>query len=94
MAILLALQGTTMGVTRHGIAKNQGTTLQQASYESPSSVFFDAARRGRSDFISGASSSVIVGAPIPMGTNSFKVVQDPHDGMPVTRPPSFLGTLK
>ena len=76
LAETMTSKGRVLGITRHGVAKMKSSILMLASFETPTAHLFDAAVHGRSDDVVGVSESIILGAPMPIGTGIFKVLQD------------------
>ncbi|MDP2438880.1 MAG: hypothetical protein Q8P67_24305, partial [archaeon] len=76
LAETMTSKGRVFGITRHGVAKMKSSILMLASFETPTAHLFDAAVHGRSDSVVGVSESIILGAPMPIGTGIFKVMQD------------------
>lgn len=60
-----------------------------ASFEKTTDHLFDAAVYNRKDSIQGVSECIIVGAPVPLGTGSFKVIKK-NTFVPNPSPPLLL----
>jgi DNA-directed RNA polymerase III subunit RPC1 len=63
-----------LGITRFGISKMKDSVLMLASFEKTPDHLFDAAIHARRDPVRGVSESIIIGAPVPLGTGLFKVM--------------------
>ena len=68
------VQGEVLGITRFGISKMKDSVLMLASFEKTPDHLFDAAIHARRDPVRGVSESIIIGAPVPLGTGLFKVM--------------------
>jgi DNA-directed RNA polymerase III subunit RPC1 len=64
-----------LGITRFGISKMKQSVLMLASFEKTVDHLFNAAVHNIRDKISGVSECIILGIPMPVGTNLFKLVQ-------------------
>jgi DNA-directed RNA polymerase III subunit RPC1 len=73
--IVLQQQGEILGITRFGVGKMKDSVLMLASFEKTTDHLFEAAVRGREDPVVGVAECIIMGIPIPLGTNLFKVLQ-------------------
>lgn len=87
LADVMTYRGEILGVTRFGIAKMKDSVLMLASFEKTPDHLFDAAIHSRTDWCKGVSESIIIGAPIPVGTGMFRLLHDhasvlPSDGSP------------
>jgi DNA-directed RNA polymerase III subunit RPC1 len=76
LAETMTSKGRVLGITRHGVAKMKGSILMLASFETPTDHLFDAAVHSRNDPVVGVSESIILGAPMPIGTGLFNVLHD------------------
>ncbi|CAG0892079.1 unnamed protein product, partial [Darwinula stevensoni] len=72
LADAMVCKGEVLGITRFGISKMKFSTLILASFEQTGDHLFEAAIRNRKDAIKGVSESIIIGAPISMGTGSVE----------------------
>lgn len=75
LADTMTSKGEILGITRFGIAKMKDSVLMLASFEKTTDHLFDAAVRGKRDEILGVSECIIMGAPMPIGTGLFKILQ-------------------
>eukprot|EP01103_Thecamoeba_quadrilineata_P014630 TRINITY_DN43_c1_g1_i1.p1 TRINITY_DN43_c1_g1~~TRINITY_DN43_c1_g1_i1.p1 ORF type:complete len:1495 (-),score=281.45 TRINITY_DN43_c1_g1_i1:137-4342(-) len=75
LADIMSFKGEILGITRYGIAKMKDSVLMLASFEKTSDHLFDAAVHSRSDEISGVSECIIMGVPVPLGTNILRVLR-------------------
>ncbi|CAG0893529.1 unnamed protein product, partial [Darwinula stevensoni] len=73
LADAMACKGEVFGITRFGISKMKFSTLMLASFEQTGDHLFEAAIRNWKDAIKGVSESIIIGAPISMGTGSVEL---------------------
>eukprot|EP01028_Stygiella_incarcerata_P002839 TRINITY_DN1537_c0_g1_i1.p1 TRINITY_DN1537_c0_g1~~TRINITY_DN1537_c0_g1_i1.p1 ORF type:complete len:1415 (+),score=363.19 TRINITY_DN1537_c0_g1_i1:100-4344(+) len=76
LADAMTFKGQVLGITRFGIAKMKDSVLMLASFEKTTDHLFDAALRARKDPILGVSECIITGTPIPVGTGSFRLLQE------------------
>jgi DNA-directed RNA polymerase III subunit RPC1 len=83
LADVMTYRGEVLGITRFGIAKMKDSVLMLASFEKTPDHLFDAAIHARQDGCLGVSESIIIGAPIPLGTGLFKLM---HQFEAPTRP--------
>lgn len=90
LADIMTFKGTTLGIQRTGVQKMKDSVLMLASFEKTTDHLFDAAVYNRKDSIQGVSECIIVGAPVPLGTGSFKLIKK-VDFTPKP-PPSLLLT--
>lgn len=89
LADVMTHRGSVLGITRYGIQKMNNGVLTMASFERTTEQLYEAAVYQRSDKCLSVSESVIVGEPIPLGTNSFKLFyQQPPP--PTTKPRKAL----
>lgn len=65
---VMTFKGEILGITRFGVAKMRESVLMLASFEKTSDHLFDAAVHSREDSIVGVSECIIMGVPIPIGT--------------------------
>jgi len=79
LADVMTYRGQVLGITRFGIAKMKESVLMLASFEKTADHLFDAAVHARQDEICGVSECIIMGAPIPIGTGSFKLISETPD---------------
>jgi len=70
----MTYRGEVLGITRFGIARMKDSVLMLASFEKTPDHLFDAAVHARSDPCRGVSESIIIGAPIPVGTGLFRLM--------------------
>ena len=68
MADVMTSTGKVLGFTRHGLGKVNDSVLAIASFEETMKHLFNAALAGEKNDIHGVSDSIIVGAPIPIGS--------------------------
>jgi DNA-directed RNA polymerase III subunit RPC1 len=73
LADVMTAKGLVLGITRFGVAKMKDSTLMLASFEKTTDHLFDAAAKGREDYISGVSENIIMGGPLPLGTGLFNL---------------------
>ena len=64
-------RGVVLGIQNYGIQKMNSGVLTMASFERTTDHLYNACVFQRSDRTLSVSESIIVGAPIPLGTNSF-----------------------
>ena len=64
----MARSGTILGLTREGIAKQEDSVLQLASFEKSCNHLYKAAFQGSKNSAAGVSDSIILGKPIKLGT--------------------------
>ena len=76
LADIMTYKGAILGITRFGIAKMKDSVLMLASFEKTADHLFDAAAHSRTDSITGTSESIIMGAPVNLGTGKFKLMQE------------------
>jgi DNA-directed RNA polymerase III subunit RPC1 len=77
LADVMTHRGVVLGITRYGIQKMNSGVLTMASFERTTEHLYDAAVHQRSDRTLSVSESIIVGAPVPLGTNSFGQLLQP-----------------
>lgn len=75
LADCMTTTGTVLGITRFGIQKMRSSTLMLASFEMTVEHLFNAAIHSRKDEIRGVSERIIMGVPIPLGTNLFQMLR-------------------
>ena len=75
LADVMTHLGTVLGITRFGIQKMNTSVLTMASFERTTEQLYDAAVYQRMDHCSSVSENIVVGSPIPLGTNSVNVMQ-------------------
>lgn len=91
LADVMTAKGLVLGITRFGVSKMKDSTLMLASFEKTTDHLFDAAAKGREDFISGVSENIIMGGPLPLGTGLFTMCYaEPQTGSRVPRQRSHL----
>lgn len=76
LADVMTHRGVVLGITRYGIQKMNSGVLTMASFERTTEHLYDAAVKQRSDTTLSVSESIIVGTPVPLGTNSFDLLYD------------------
>jgi DNA-directed RNA polymerase III subunit RPC1 len=87
LADVMSYKGEVLGITRFGIAKMKDSVLMLASFEKTNDHLFEAAVRGREEYIDGVSECIIMGIPVPLGTGLFKVL---HKSKPFPLPKKSL----
>uniref|UniRef100_A0A7S2J266 DNA-directed RNA polymerase n=1 Tax=Haptolina brevifila TaxID=156173 RepID=A0A7S2J266_9EUKA len=75
LAEIMCFRGEVLGITRFGVPKMKQSVLMLASFEKTTDHLFAAAAHARCDAITGASDCIILGAPIPIGTGIFQLLQ-------------------
>lgn len=75
LADVMTFKGEILGITRFGVGKMKDSVLMLASFEKTTDHLFEAAVRGREDPVVGVAECIIMGIPIPLGTNLVKVLQ-------------------
>lgn len=73
MSDLMCHTGKVLGFTRYGILKSKNSTLQLASYEKTSEIFFEAAYTGTVEKLNGISESIITGQLVEFGTGKVDI---------------------
>uniref|UniRef100_A0A7S3JTW6 DNA-directed RNA polymerase subunit n=1 Tax=Aureoumbra lagunensis TaxID=44058 RepID=A0A7S3JTW6_9STRA len=91
---VMTFKGLVLGITRFGVSKMRESVLMLASFERTTDHLFDAAVHGRNDKIVGVSECIIMGIPIPLGTGSFKLLQDNHASGTAPLPPESINKKK
>jgi DNA-directed RNA polymerase III subunit RPC1 len=86
LADVMTFKGEVMGTTRFGLEKMRDSVLMLASFEKTNDHLFDAAIHAKNDQCAGVSESIIVGAPLSLGTGLFKLVKRTTGTLPVRRP--------
>jgi len=76
LADVMTHRGTVLGITRYGIQKMNSGVLTMASFERTTEHLYNAAVYQRRDAQLSVSESIIVGSPVPLGTNSFVLFQE------------------
>lgn len=71
IADVMTQRGVVLGIQNYGIQKMNSGVLTMASFERTTDHLYNACVMQRSDKSLSVSESIIVGAPIPLGTNSF-----------------------
>lgn len=74
LADVMTHRGQVLGITRYGIQKMNSGVLTMASFERTTEHLYDAAVFNRADKQLSVSENIIVGAPIPLGTNGFHLM--------------------
>eukprot|EP00388_Colpodella_angusta_P021759 GDKJ01055349.1.p1 GENE.GDKJ01055349.1~~GDKJ01055349.1.p1 ORF type:complete len:197 (+),score=16.35 GDKJ01055349.1:59-592(+) len=77
LADVMTHRGQVFGITRYGIQKMNSGVLTMASFERTTEHLYNAAVYQRSDQKLSVSESIIVGSPVPLGSNSFELHYDP-----------------
>jgi DNA-directed RNA polymerase III subunit RPC1 len=75
LADVMTYRGNVLGITRYGIQKMNSGVLTMASFERTTEHLYNAAVMQRADSQLSVSENVIVGCPVPLGTNSFTLLQ-------------------
>lgn len=75
LADVMTFKGEVMGITRFGIEKMRDSVLMLSSFEKTNDHLFDAAIQKKVDPCMGVSESIIVGAPMKLGTGLFQVMR-------------------
>ena len=73
LADVMTHRGVVLGITRYGIQKMNSGVLTMASFERTTEHLYNAAVYQRSDQKLSVSESIIVGSPVPLGSNSFEL---------------------
>lgn len=76
LADLMTHHGTVLGITRYGLQKMNNSVLTMASFERTTEHLYNAAIIQRKDTDLDVSDSIMLGKPVPLGTNSFSVLMD------------------
>jgi DNA-directed RNA polymerase III subunit RPC1 len=74
LADVMTYRGSVLGITRYGIQKMNSGVLTMASFERTTEHLYNAAVMQRADTQLSVSENVIVGCPVPLGTNSFTLL--------------------
>jgi DNA-directed RNA polymerase III subunit RPC1 len=75
LADVMTHRGTVLGITRYGIQKMNNGVLTMASFERTTEHLYNAALFQRRDAKLSVSENIIVGCPVPLGTNSLSILQ-------------------
>lgn len=75
LADVMTHRGVVLGITRYGIQKMNNGVLTMASFERTTEHLYNAALFQRRDTQLSVSENIIVGSPVPLGTNSFTLLQ-------------------
>lgn len=73
LADLMTCKGEVLGISRFGITKMKDSVMMLASFEKTTDHLFEAALKGKTDQINGVSDSIIMGAPMRVGTGMFRL---------------------
>jgi DNA-directed RNA polymerase III subunit RPC1 len=73
LADLMTCKGEVLGISRFGITKMKDSVMMLASFEKTTDHLFEAALKGKTDLINGVSDSIIMGAPMRVGTGMFRL---------------------
>ncbi|CDW53832.1 DNA directed RNA polymerase III subunit [Trichuris trichiura] len=68
LADMMTCTGSITGMTRQGLPKVKDSVILQASFEKTTDHLYAAAYHGHNDSVTGVSESIILGAPISLGT--------------------------
>ena len=90
LADLMTARGEVLGITRFGIGKMKESVLMLASFERTTDYLFDAALQGKRDDVTGVSECIIMGSPMPVGTGSFRLVQQINQQQQLLKQKSLL----
>ena len=90
LADLMTARGEVLGITRFGIGKMKESVLMLASFERTTDHLFDAALQGKRDDVTGVSECIIMGSPMPVGTGSFRLVQQINQQQQLLKQKSLL----
>lgn len=75
LADVMTHRGVVLGITRYGIQKMNSGVLTMASFERTTEHLYNAALLQRRDAKLSVSENIIVGNAVPLGTNSFSLLQ-------------------
>eukprot|EP01079_Euglenida_sp_SAG-EU17-18_P001448 gene1448-435_t len=75
LADVMTCKGIVVGINRFGLQKMKDNVMMLASFERTSDHLFDAGVYGNRDKSFGVTESIILGSPIPAGTNTFSLLQ-------------------
>ncbi|CUI14455.1 DNA-directed RNA polymase III large subunit, putative [Bodo saltans] len=75
LADVMTHRGVVLGITRYGIQKMNNGVLTMASFERTTEHLYNAALLQRRDAKLSVSENIIVGNPVPLGTNAFTLLQ-------------------
>lgn len=76
IADVMTHRGVVLGITRYGLQKMNNSTLTMASFERTTEHLYNAAMVQRKDKELDVSDSIMVGKPLPFGTNAFSLLFD------------------
>ncbi len=83
---VMTFKGEVMGITRFGIEKMRDSVMMLASFEKTTDHLFDASIHRKVDPCAGVSESIILGAPMGLGTGLFKVLRPLEAEIPPRKP--------
>lgn len=73
---VMTCRGYLMGITRHGINRNDNGALMRCSFEETVEILMDAATNGELDLCKGVAENVMLGQLAPLGTGQFDLLLD------------------
>jgi DNA-directed RNA polymerase II subunit RPB1 len=87
LADRMTSRGIPISIDRHGVAKSDAGPLAKASFEETDAVLLRAAQMGELDPVTGVTSNIMFGQPIPGGTGMSQILLDEDMLTKVYRPP-------
>lgn len=87
LADRMTSRGIPISIDRHGVAKSDAGPLAKASFEETDAVLLKAAQMGELDPLTGVTSNIMFGQPIPGGTGMSQILLDEDMLAKVFRPP-------
>ena len=87
LADRMTSRGIPISIDRHGVAKSDAGPLAKASFEETDAVLMRAAQMGELDPLTGVTSNIMFGQPIPGGTGMSQILLDEDMLTKVFRPP-------
>jgi DNA-directed RNA polymerase beta' subunit len=87
LADKMTSRGVPISIDRHGVNKSDSGPLAKASFEETDTVLLKAAQMGELDPVTGVTSNIMFGQPIPGGTGMSQILLDEDMFMKVFRPP-------
>jgi DNA-directed RNA polymerase II subunit RPB1 len=87
LADRMTSRGIPISIDRHGVAKSDAGPLAKASFEETDAVLLRAAQMGELDPLTGVTSNIMFGQPIPGGTGMSQILLDEDMLTKVYRPP-------
>ena len=76
LADKMTCRGRPISVDRHGVNKSDASALAKASFEETDTMLLKAAQHGELDTLTGVTSNIMFGQPIPGGTGMSQILLD------------------